>query len=86
MAKVTGNICAPVGKYVKDGEEKTRWMKVGIVLETDKGLRIKLDAVPIGGQEQGLWLSVFPPDEQQQRPAQSRPQQSSGAPDNDIPF
>lgn len=83
MAKVIGDVCAPTGKYVKDGEEKTSWMKCGVIMQTEKGMRIKLDGIPIGGTEQGIWLSVF----EKQESRQSRPSggQQSGDQD-DIPF
>jgi single-strand DNA-binding protein len=65
MADIIGDIAAPVGKYIKDGDEKTRWMKIGVLMKTDRGFRIKLDAIPVGGGQDGLWLSVFEPDEGQ---------------------
>ena len=90
MAKVLGKICAPTGQYIKDGQEKTSWTKCGILMQTDKGYRIKLDTVPVGGSEQGIWFSVFEEDNQPQskgsapqRP--SRPSQEVGDQD-DIPF
>jgi hypothetical protein len=58
VAKVIGDLCAPNGKYIKDGEEKTRWLKCGIVLETDNGMRVKLECVPVGTDFEG-WFSVF---------------------------
>ena len=64
MARKIGDLCFPAGKYHKDGEEKTRWMNVGVLLETDKGMRIKLDAIPVVTDPNGLWLSVFEPREQ----------------------
>jgi hypothetical protein len=85
MAKVIGKISAPGGKYIKDGEEKTRWINCGILLDTDKGYRIKLDALPVNMGEG--WLSVFPPDEerQQARPAAAAaPAPAAG--EEDIPF
>lgn len=59
MAEKIGDICFPAGKYIKDGEEKTRWMKVGVAIQTDKGIRLKLDAIPVVTGDNGLWLSVF---------------------------
>jgi DNA-binding cell septation regulator SpoVG len=89
MARVIGDLCFPAGKYVKDGEEKTRWMKVGIALETDKGMRIKLDAIPVVSGDNGLWLSVFEKDNRQQgfreKPAQ-KPVQEPVSGDEDVPF
>ena len=89
MAKVLGDIMAPNGKYVKEGEEKTRWLKCGILLETDNGLRLKLECIPIGVGADGLWLSVFEKDNRQQgfreKPAQ-KPVQEPVSGDEDVPF
>ena len=88
MAKVIGDICAPTGKYLKEGEEKTSWAKCGILMQTEKGFRIKLDTVPVGGEGQGIWFSVFEKDTPSQGSAQqtpSRPSQDVGV-DDDIPF
>jgi hypothetical protein len=62
MAKVIGDVCFPNGSYIKDGEEKTRWMNCGILLETEKGMRIKLEAIPANVGENGMWFSVFEKD------------------------
>jgi len=36
------------GSYTnKEGVEKKRWTKVGVVLETPKGLSLKMEAVPV---------------------------------------
>lgn len=90
MARMIGHLAAPVGKYIKDGEEKTKWQRCGVVLETDKGMRIKLECLPLVQGDSGIWFSVFEPDEQQQAaPApQQAPQQApaGGATDPDIPF
>jgi hypothetical protein len=88
MARKIGDLCFPSGKYVKDGEEKTRWMNVGILLETDKGMRIKLEAIPIVTDQNGLWLSVFEPREQAPRaaPKQESFRQPAADPNEDVPF
>ena len=88
MATILGDICAPTGKYIKDGEEKTSWAKCGILMETEKGYRIKLDTVPLGGEGQGMWFSVFPKEDQRQgssNQSPSKPSQEVGK-DEDIPF
>lgn len=42
-------ISAAAGTYQKDGVEKTRWLKIGTVMETKKGgLAMKLDSIPTG--------------------------------------
>lgn len=88
MATVIGDIMAPIGKYIKDGEEKTRWLKCGILLQTDNGQRIKLEALPVGVEAGGLWLSVFEPRDntnQTAKPAQNRSQEQAPA-QPDVPF
>jgi hypothetical protein len=88
MAKVIGDICAATGKYIKDGEEKSSWAKCGVLLQTDNGFRIKLDTIPVGGVEQGIWLSVFEKEGQSQGSGQKTPPPASqGVPDDDqMPF
>lgn len=90
MAKVIGDICAPTGKYIKEGEEKTSWTKCGILMETDKGFRIKLDTVPVGGEQQGIWFSVFEKKEQGQSQGSAQQTPSRASQDvgdqDDIPF
>ena len=87
MAKVIGNLCAPTGHYIKDGEEKTSWTKCGILMETDKGFRVKLDTVPVGGTEAGIWFSVFPIEDRRQGSApQSSSRASQGQQDEPMPF
>ena len=51
----------PSGTYVKDGQEKTRWLKVGALFTREDGKQsIKLEAIPTGRNEKGeLWLSAF---------------------------
>ncbi len=99
MSKVVYEVCAKTGTYTdSQGQEKNRWQKCGIVLQGDKGLSLKLEAVPVG--EWNGWFSLFEPkprdDEQprQQRqaaPARQSPQRSAPAADfsdmdDDIPF
>ena len=83
MATVIGKIMAPTGKYIKNGEEKTSWSRCGVLLETEKGFRIKLDVIPIGGDG---WLSVFEDDDKGSGTQQ--PSRATQAVDDkeDIPF
>ena len=77
MATVIGDICAPTGKYIKEGEEKTSWAKCGILMQTEKGYRIKLDTVPVGGEGQGIWFSVFEKEDQRKGSAQQTSSQAT---------
>ena len=74
------------------GEEKKRWLTVGVVFKNDAGyVSMKLDAIPAKRNEEGdMWLSLFAPREREQKPAQQgfREQSQRGADgfeDKDIP-
>jgi hypothetical protein len=61
------------GTYTdQEGQEKTRWMKVGVIFKSDKGsYTMKLEAIPTRRNEQGeLWLNLFVPQKREQKPAQ----------------
>jgi hypothetical protein len=73
-------VIAKTGTYTnKNGEEKNRWMKVGVVMETAKGLSLKMEAMPIGGDGWFILSEPKPKDE---------PRQSQGLADlpDDAPF
>ena len=91
MAEVIGEVMFPNGKYISGNEEKTRWLKCGVLLQTDNGMRLKLECLPINMNEG--WFNIFDPkpkDGQQSAPAgqsgfrNSAP--SSGGKQDDIPF
>jgi hypothetical protein len=88
MAKIIGRVCAPTGKYLHAGEEKTRWATCGVLMETDKGYRIKLETIPVGGEGQGLWFSVFQDDQgkPQGSVTQTPSAASQGGSDDSLPF
>lgn len=42
-------VIATTGTYTnKNGEEKKRWQKIGVVMQGNKGLTLKMEAVPVG--------------------------------------
>lgn len=41
-------ITAKGGTYQKDGVEKTRYIKMGVVMETKNGLAAKIESIPVG--------------------------------------
>lgn len=42
-------VIASSGTYTnKAGEEKKRWVKMGVVMDTKNGMSIKLESVPVG--------------------------------------
>jgi hypothetical protein len=56
--KVKYDAMCKAGSYIKDGQEKTRWHKVGVVLVGDKGMSLKVESLPIGFDG---WVSFFEP-------------------------
>ena len=82
------DVVAITGKYQdRDGNEKNRYTNIGVVIETSKGLSLKLESVPVGWDG---WAGLYEPKERDQREAprqQQRSQQSRGGDDmSDIPF
>ena len=58
--KRTHRLVVPNGTYQKDGEEKTRWLEIGAVLQKDDGRKVvKLEALPISAEFDG-WVQMFP--------------------------
>lgn len=46
---VTYEVTAITGKYTnRDGQEKSRYLKIGVVIETKNGPMLKLEAIPTG--------------------------------------
>lgn len=41
-------VTAITGKYMKDGQEKNRYMKMGVVMDTKNGPMLKIEAIPPG--------------------------------------
>lgn len=76
-------VTAVTGKYTdREGKEKSRYVKVGIVMETRNGPMLKLEAVPVGW-DGWAYLNEPKPREQSQRAPSPG---ASSAPDDDIPF
>jgi single-strand DNA-binding protein len=89
------DVVATTGTYEKDGQTKYISRKVGAVISTQHGFRLKLDASfnPAGcprGDDGGVWLALFEPRDNQQAGQQAQAQQQSDAPaddfDREIPF
>ena len=62
MSRVKYDVLARTGTYTNaGGEEKSRWMKSGVVFENEKGyLARKLEGIPVGPDWSG-WFSLFEP-------------------------
>lgn len=86
-------ISAVSGKYTdKDGNEKNRYVDMGVVMETKNGPMLKMEAFPIGW-DGWAYLNDPKPREEGQQQSRSRPQRQtqqaeagSNFPDDDIPF
>jgi len=82
MTQFIGDIMHANGKYQKDGEEKTSWLKVGKLFRKEDGsFRVKMDAFPADTSQSGGWLAVFEP-----RQNQNAAPNSGGGFRNNNPF
>ena len=89
--KPVKKVVASLGKYTDhNGNEKTRYLTVGKLLQRDDGSHcIKLDAMPVG--EFSGWLNLYDLDEDRQQQQAAQPNQYPKAgPDvgdgENIPF
>jgi len=76
---------ADVYKDKVTGEDKKRWVKCGVVMETSNGgMALKLESLPVKFDG---WLQFYVPkprDDKQQSNSAPAPQQNASA--DDIPF
>ena len=87
-------VVTSTGTYMKDGEEKKRWLKCGVIFKSEKGnYSMKLEAIPTKRNENGeMWFALFVPKAREAKPAQQggfrdKPAQPAGDfVDDDIPF
>ena len=77
------DIVAVTGKYKdRDGNEKSRYLNIGAVIETQNGLSIKLEAVPVGWDG---WAYLNEPKARDEAPQRSS--RGGGRNDrDDVPF
>lgn len=92
------DVVYPAGTYndPNTGQEKTRWMNCGAIIQTQAGkTALKLDMVPTNpGPNQdgqpGLWLQCMEPRPRTAaapaQPPAPPPAPTPAAPDDDIPF
>jgi hypothetical protein len=67
-------VVTSTGTYMKDGEEKKRWLKCGVIFKSEKGnYSMKLEAIPTKSSEDGMWFALFVP-----KPREDSQQQSQG--------
>ena len=75
---------AKVGTYTnQNGEEKPNWVRVGTVFETEKGMSMKIDAVPVGFDG---WVSFFVPKPKDGSSPAAPASKNLGDINDDIPF
>lgn len=73
------------GKYTKDGQEKNRYLTVGAVFEGDKGLSMKLEALPVAGFNG--WINFYEPKgDAPRKEAPAATQADAGDFSDSIPF
>lgn len=78
MKKVYDAVVA-TGKYTdRNGNEKTKYLTVGAVLQGDKGLSLKLEALPVNFNG---WINFYEPRERDAKPSQRQEE-----PNDDIPW
>ncbi len=86
------DVVATVGQYEKDGQVKYLNRKVGVIVSTQKGYRLKLDACfnpagcPQRSDDGAVWLALFEPKEKEQQQSATRQAQANDSFDDDIPF
>ena len=88
MSKRRYDVVARVGKYTaEDGSEKTRFQRVGAVLEGDRGPYLLLERWfnPVGAAEEGkpCFLGLYTPGARDQ---QAEGGSSAGVVPEDVPF
>lgn len=65
-------VTAVTGSYTdRDGNEKKRYHKLGVVMETKNGEMLKLESIPLGWDG---WAYLNEPKEREQGQAQQKPQ------------
>jgi hypothetical protein len=62
----------------KAGEEKKRWNKIGVVMETAKGLSLKMETVPVNWNG---WAMLSEP-----KPREEKPKAGGFDDLDDMPF
>jgi hypothetical protein len=79
-------VTVKAGVYLKDGQEKIRYQRIGSVIETKKGPMLKLDQMPLveGGWEG--WAYLFEPQADGYKTPTKSKAPLGDFPDSDIPF
>lgn len=86
MAILKYEVVAQIGTYKdRDGNEKQKTLRIGAILQTEKGFVLKLDAVPVGWEG---WAYLNEPKPREEKPKQKYDQNSGAFADfgDDIPY
>jgi hypothetical protein len=76
-------VTVKAGTYQKDGQEKVRYQRIGSVIETKKGLMLKLDSIPLVENGWQGWSYLFEPRTDDQKAQKAN---IAGDFDNDMDF
>ncbi len=87
MAVKKYDVVAITGEYTNaQGEKKKRYVNCGAVFETEKGMSLKLESLPVGGEWNG-WLSLYEPSQRQrEEPKQQKSSDPFAGGDGDEPL
>ena len=81
MATKVYDVVAVTGTYTdRSGEEKKRYLTCGAVFQSDKGLSVKLECIPVGFNG---WFSLYEPKEHGQDKPKAKVASHSA---DEIPF
>jgi hypothetical protein len=75
------------GQKRRNDPSKTDWVRLGIGFSDSKGIRLKLNALPLQDENGEVWVSLFE-DDGSDKPQQRQPQAQSGGSglNDEIPF
>ena len=77
------DVVAITGKYTdKNGNEKNRYQKIGIVIDTKNGQMLKLESIPVGWDG---WAYLNEPRERDEQKSAPRGERIADMTD-DVPF
>lgn len=81
------DVVAVVGKYTNSsGEEKSRYLNIGAVIQTKKGQMLKLESVPVGWDGWAYLNEPKPKEDRPQNNKQGAPKHKPNYHDDDIPY
>ena len=72
-------VTVKTGTYLKDGQEKMRYQRIGDVIETKKGPMLKLHSIPVMENGWSGWCYLFTPKD-------DAPKQNKSSEFEDIAF